>query len=121
MVSLIESGFYDNSKCHRASRQYLICGSSGGREGTNPGWTSPDELPENLPSAGTDDDGLFIFKLVPPKSGRGVTDDIEVGPRVEAKQRDKVAELVDDADRDPEYRRAVANSEAAHRAAAPAL
>ncbi|ANY24074.1 protein kinase domain-containing protein [Gordonia terrae] len=55
MVSLIKSGFYDNSKCHRASRQYLICGSSGGREGTNPGWTSPDELPENLPSAGTDD------------------------------------------------------------------
>lgn len=32
-----------------------------------------------------------------------------------------LAELVDDADRDPEYRRAVANSEAAHRAAAPAL
>ncbi|MFY0407651.1 NAD-dependent succinate-semialdehyde dehydrogenase [Solicola sp. PLA-1-18] len=31
------------------------------------------------------------------KSGRGVTDDIEVGPLVEAKQRDKVAELVDDA------------------------
>ncbi len=30
-------------------------------------------------------------------SGRGVTDDIEVGPLVEAKQRDKVAELVDDA------------------------
>jgi len=31
------------------------------------------------------------------KSGRGVAEDVEVGPLVEAKQRDKVAELVDDA------------------------
>ncbi|KAM0720522.1 hypothetical protein Q7P37_004658 [Cladosporium fusiforme] len=31
------------------------------------------DLQENPPAAGTDDDGLFIFKLVPPKSGRGVT------------------------------------------------
>lgn len=31
------------------------------------------DLQDNPPQAGTDDDGLFIFKLVPPKSGRGVT------------------------------------------------
>ncbi|WP_374613561.1 peptidylprolyl isomerase, partial [Gordonia sp. (in: high G+C Gram-positive bacteria)] len=72
MVSLIESGFYDNSKCHRASRQYLICGSSGGREGTNPGWTSPDELPENLPSAGTDDDG--VPQVTYPRGTVGILD-----------------------------------------------
>ncbi|MGP3708018.1 protein kinase domain-containing protein [Gordonia paraffinivorans] len=54
MVSLIESGFYDGSKCHRASDKYLICGSSAGQEGTNPGWTSPDELPTNLRTTGTE-------------------------------------------------------------------
>jgi hypothetical protein len=31
------------------------------------------DLEKNPPLPGTDDDGLFIFKLVPPKSGRGVT------------------------------------------------
>lgn len=31
------------------------------------------DLQKNPPTPGTDDDGLFIFKLVPPKSGRGVT------------------------------------------------
>lgn len=31
------------------------------------------DLQKNPPLPGTDDDGLFIFKLVPPKSGRGVT------------------------------------------------
>lgn len=31
------------------------------------------DLQDNPPQAGTEDDGLFIFKLVPPKSGRGVT------------------------------------------------
>ena len=31
------------------------------------------DLEKNPPIPGTDDDGLFIFKLVPPKSGRGVT------------------------------------------------
>ncbi|AFR49726.1 protein kinase domain-containing protein [Gordonia sp. KTR9] len=72
VVSLIKSGFYDNSKCHRASRQYLICGSSGGREGTNPGWTSPDELPENLPSAGTDDDG--VPQVTYPRGSVGILD-----------------------------------------------
>lgn len=31
------------------------------------------DLEKNPPTPGTDDEGLFIFKLVPPKSGRGVT------------------------------------------------
>ncbi|WP_238419865.1 protein kinase [Gordonia sp. 'Campus'] len=72
MVSLIKSGFYNNSKCHRASDKYLICGSSGGQEGTNPGWTSPDELPEGLPSAGTDDDG--VPQVTYPRGTVGILD-----------------------------------------------
>jgi hypothetical protein len=31
------------------------------------------DLQKNPPAPGSDDDGLFIFKLVPPKSARGVT------------------------------------------------
>lgn len=34
--------------------------------------TAQQELRDNPPKPGTDDDGLFIFKLTPPKSGRGV-------------------------------------------------
>ncbi|WP_232716669.1 protein kinase domain-containing protein [Gordonia metallireducens] len=72
MVSLIKSGFYDGSKCHRASAKYLICGSSGGKEGTNPGWTSPDELPQDLPSAGTDNNG--IPQVTYPRGTVGILD-----------------------------------------------
>ncbi len=72
MVSLIKSGFYDGSKCHRASAKYLICGSSGGKEGTNPGWTSPDELPRDLPSAGTDSNG--IPQVTYPRGAVGILD-----------------------------------------------
>src|SRR5699024_7265951 len=54
MVHLIESGSYEDSPCHRLTTReklnVLQCGDPTGTGKGGPGYTSPDEPPENLES-----------------------------------------------------------------------
>src|SRR5699024_8616588 len=54
MVHLIESGFYEDSPCHRLTTReklnVLQCGDPTGTGKGGPGYTIPDEPPENLES-----------------------------------------------------------------------
>ncbi|MFT3899995.1 MAG: peptidylprolyl isomerase [Gordonia sp. (in: high G+C Gram-positive bacteria)] len=54
--SLAKGGYYNGTDCHRltnsANLKVLQCGDPTGTGMGNPGWTSPDEAPEGLKSAG---------------------------------------------------------------------
>ena len=50
-VSLVEQQYFDNTPCHRLTTQgifVLQCGDPTGQGSGGPGYTVPDELPENL-------------------------------------------------------------------------
>ncbi|NDK92039.1 peptidylprolyl isomerase [Gordonia desulfuricans] len=55
VISLADNKYYDGTTCHRmttAELKVLQCGDPTGTGAGGPGWTSPDEPPTNLKSAG---------------------------------------------------------------------
>lgn len=55
ILSLAENGYYNDTPCHRMTNsdiKVIQCGDPTGTGGGMPGWTSPDEPPTDLKSAG---------------------------------------------------------------------
>jgi serine/threonine-protein kinase len=64
IAALARARYYDDMVCRRLSDYILVCGEPAGATETpddihqvsaGPGWTSPDEVPTDLPSAGSTD------------------------------------------------------------------
>lgn len=62
VTEVIQGGnFYSGNSCGELGTSYVFCGSSNGRVDNNPGWTSPDELPEGLTPGGKNTSGADTF------------------------------------------------------------